>query len=121
MTFREILAQLIDQTEGALAGAVMAGDGIPIDEYGQTDQVDLAALAVELQPMLEQVRKATSSVYEGAPNALQEMILATEKHQILLRPIDGEFFLLIVLTPEGILGKMRYLTRMVLHDLRETL
>ena len=32
MTFREILERVVLQTPGALAGAVMAADGIPIDE-----------------------------------------------------------------------------------------
>ena len=121
MTFREILAKVIDQTPGALAGAIMAGDGIPVDEYAPSEQVDLASLSVEFQGLFEQTRKVAGSLYENSTEPLQEMILVTSGHQILFRPVDGEFFLVIVLSPDGLLGKARYLVRALLQDLKETL
>ena len=64
MTFREILERIVLQTPGALAGAVMAADGIPIDELEREEgSVDLTAVAVEFQRVLDQARKVAGALY----------------------------------------------------------
>ncbi|MFQ5513089.1 MAG: roadblock/LC7 domain-containing protein [Myxococcota bacterium] len=122
MTFRQILEKIVNDTPGALAGAIMAADGIPVDEYGRSaERVDLASMAVEFQRVLEQARKVSGTIYEGRTPVLQELILITSGHQLLFRQIDDEFFVTVALTPLGSLGKARYLVRSLLDDLRREL
>ena len=122
MTFREILETVVLQTPGALAGAVMAADGIPIDEYTREgESVDLAAVAVEFQRVLDQSRKVAGALYGGSGGGLEELLLITSGHQLLFRRIDDEYFVTIALEPTGSLGKARYLIRSLLHDLQEAL
>ena len=122
MTFLEILTTVVEGTAGALAGAIMASDGIPVEEHVREGaDVDLAALAVEFQRVLEQSNKVASALYRGEDEALREMILIMAGHQILFRVIDADFFVVIVLTPGGSLGKARYLIRTVLHQLKDSL
>ncbi len=122
MTFREILETVVLQTPGALAGAVMAADGIPIDEYTREgERLDLAAVAVEFQRVLDQSRKVAGALYGGSGGGLEELLLITSGHQLLFRQIDDEFFVTIALEPTGSLGKARYLIRSLLHDLQEAL
>ena len=122
MTFREILASVIDSTPGALAGAIMCADGIALDEYRKPDaQVDLKAVTVEFQRVLEQARKVAGALYGEEEGGLEELMLETAGHQLLFRQIDDEYFLVIALRQDGMLGKARYLVRNVLHSLQEEL
>ena len=93
MTFREILEKVVLQTPGALAGAVMAADGIPVDEYElEEGSVDLSAVAVEFQRVLDQSRKVAGALYGESGGGLDELILITSGHQLLFRQLDDEFF-----------------------------
>ncbi len=122
MTFREILERIVLQTPGAVAGAVMAADGIPIDELEREEgSVDLAAVAVEFQRVLDQSRKVAGALYGASGGGLEELILITSAHQLYFRQIDDEFFVTIALKTSGSLGKARYLVRSLLRELREAL
>jgi len=120
MTFREILQKLVDQTPGARGAAVVDADGIALDEYAAAAQdLDLAGIAVEFQGVLGQASKVAGSVFGGA--ALRELILCAGDQQLLLRRIDDEFFLIVALRRDAILGKARYLADLLLPDLRSSL
>ncbi len=122
MTFKEILSTVVDGTPGALAAALMASDGIPIEEYCREDvEFDLATVAVEFQQVFDQSKKIAGAFHEGSGEGLRELILVTTGHQLLFRQIDGEFFLAVAIDPNGSLGKARYLVRSILHQLRDAL
>jgi predicted regulator of Ras-like GTPase activity (Roadblock/LC7/MglB family) len=122
MTFREILQQLVEDTPGALAAALMGADGIPIDAYrAPGSRLDLPALAVEFQRVLEEARKTSSALYGGGRDTLAELILNTSQNQLLFREVDPEYFVVVALEPTGSLGKARYLVRSLLQDLRREL
>ncbi len=117
MTFREILATLVDGTPGAVAGAIMAEDGIAVEEYArECSRIDLTALAIEFQSVLGQARKVAGSL--DGDGSLHELVLLTTHHQLLFRLIDEEYFIALALEPGGALGKARYLLRGLLRELR---
>lgn len=120
MTFREILCKLVDQTPGALGAAIVDGEGIAVDEYSvRGPELDLSGLAVEFQGVLAQAAKVAGAALGGS--ALAEMTLHAGERQLLLRRIDDEFFLIVALRRDGILGKVRYLADSVLPELRSSL
>ncbi len=118
MTFREILARVVDGTPGALAGAIMGRDGIAIEEYVLVrDAVDLNAIAVEFERVLDQAEKVVGSLFGRGSQGLQELVLTTGGPQILLRPVDEEYFIVLALERTGGMGKARYLVGSILQDL----
>jgi len=119
MTFREILHRMVDQTPGARGAAVVDAEGIALEEYAKGPDLDLAGLAVEFQEVLGQAAKVAGAALEGA--ALSELTLRAGDQQLLLRRIDDEFVLILVLRHDGILGKARYLCDLLLPDLRSSL
>lgn len=120
MTFREILARIIDQTPGALAGAIMSRDGIPVEEYeASRPDVELSTVAVELESVRDQAGKVTAALFPG--EELEELMLVVGNAQLLFRNIDEEYFLLVLLERGGVLGKARYLVRSILQELRQEL
>jgi predicted regulator of Ras-like GTPase activity (Roadblock/LC7/MglB family) len=121
MTFEELLARIVNQTPGALAGGIVGADGIAVEEYHALDaDVDLASLAAEFQRLLDEARKVASGVY-GRPDALRELVVLTDAHQLLFRQVDEDYALVIALAPSGLLGKARYLARGILAELRQEL
>lgn len=122
MTFREILQSLVDQTPGALAAAVMAGDGVAIDEYARpgTD-VDLGAISIEFGRVFHQSQKVAGALDPSRNGALEEMLLVTGANQIYFRQLDDDSFLVVALDATGIVGKARYLARTLVQEIREAL
>ena len=121
MTFRELLAEIVDRTPGAVAATIMGQDGIAIDEYIAAPTLDLTAVAVESEQLLMQARKVCGSLFERPDDRLEELVLTTGSNQLLFREIDREYFLIVVLDRHGLLGKARYLVANALQDLREEL
>jgi predicted regulator of Ras-like GTPase activity (Roadblock/LC7/MglB family) len=122
MTFREILSTLVDQTPGALAAAVMAADGVAIDEYAREGaEVDLGAIAIEFGRIFHQSQKVADSLYGSRDGELHELVLVTSGHQLFFRQLDDEMFLVVALQPTGIVGKARWLARSLLDQIREAL
>lgn len=122
MMFRDVLAKIVDQTPGGVAGAIMGMDGIPVEEYvPESSELDLASVAVEFQRVLDDARKAAGALYGDGRSGLHELILVTAGHQLLFRHVDDEYFLVVALEPSGVLGKARYLVRSVLAELRAEL
>ncbi len=120
MTFQEILARVVDGSPGALAGAIMGGDGIPICDYARGGaKVDLLAVAVEFLTVLEGARKVAQTL--DPKGALDELVLTTSAHQLFFRRIDDEYFLVVALEPSGMLGKARWLVRSLMDALRSEL
>jgi predicted regulator of Ras-like GTPase activity (Roadblock/LC7/MglB family) len=122
MTFRELLAKVVDPTPGGRAAVIMGSDGIPVEEYrAQGEGLDLPTVAVEFQRVLEEAHKVTGLLGSDGGGPLQEVILETAQLQILFRPIDHEYYLIVALDRNGFLGKARYLVSSLLQDLREEL
>ena len=122
MTFREILARIVEETPGALAGAIMSRDGIPVEEFATAQNtVDLSAVAVEFERVLDQATKVAGAVFEGSDGVLEELVLGTRGPQLLFHQIDGEYFIVIALERSGMLGKARYMVRSVLRKVQEEL
>ena len=124
MTFREVLSKVVDSTPGARAAVVMGTDGIPVEEYraeGEGTDLDLPTLAVDFQRVLEEAQKVTTRMGADAGGPLEEVILKTARIQVLFRPIDEEYYLIVALERTGFMGKARYLVSSLLQDLREEL
>jgi predicted regulator of Ras-like GTPase activity (Roadblock/LC7/MglB family) len=129
MSFTSALRSIVDECGGGVGAALMGSDGIAIEqvearalpaEFSQEGGVadEIAALGVEFGRILDEARKAADSLGGGA---VEEACLRMARFWVLLRSIDAETFLVVVLSPEGNLGKARFLMRRHLAELREHL
>jgi predicted regulator of Ras-like GTPase activity (Roadblock/LC7/MglB family) len=126
MSFTSALRSIVDESGGGIGAALMGSDGIAIDqveasappvalggEGGLAEEI--AALGVEFGRILDEARKAADSLNGGA---VEEACLRMARFWVLLRSVDAETFLVVVLAPDGNLGKARFLMRRHLADLR---
>jgi predicted regulator of Ras-like GTPase activity (Roadblock/LC7/MglB family) len=100
----DILANLVDQVDGATAVAVGGMDGLLI-EQSVTQGQDLAPLLAELTNLLTGGKRAFDSHISGG--ALTELILTGEQLLTYVRVLGSELFCVMVLETGGNLGKAR--------------
>lgn len=64
--FKNILKEIVDGTEGAIAGVLMGFDGIAVDSYqGRDSEYDVENIALEYGAVLGQIKKAADMLNVG--------------------------------------------------------
>lgn len=108
--FGETLRKVVDNVDGGIAAVIMGLDGIPVESYvRQNDKVDVNTVAMEFSFILGQVRKAGESLSVGG---LEELTVKAQRLMLVCRMITPQYFVAVVLAPEGNFGKARYLARL---------
>lgn len=119
MPFSETLKSIVESVEGGLGAVIMADDGIAIDEYLLDGSgMDLNLMAVEYASLLKEVKRTADVLKTGA---LEEMAVNTGRSQVIVRTINDELFIALILGQDGNCGKGRYLLRREVFGLRERL
>ncbi len=108
--FAETLKKVVDNIEGGIAAVIMGLDGISVESYIKLDdRVDVNTVAMEFSFILSQVRKAGESLAVGN---LEELSVKAQRLLLVCRMLSPQYFMAIVMAPEGNFGKARYLARL---------
>jgi predicted regulator of Ras-like GTPase activity (Roadblock/LC7/MglB family) len=122
MSFETILKAIVDDCGGGLGVALMGTDGIPISQLrgSEADENplggDFSAAGVEFCRIIGEVHKAAEVLGAGS---LNETTIGLGRFTLIFRPVDEEIILVLALSPDGNLGKARYLIRRHLNALRD--
>ena len=122
MSFDSILRTIVDACGGGLGVALVGSDGIPIAQAAPSqrpqafDADDMAAAGVEFGRILDEIRKVADALGGGA---VGEAVVSLARFTLVLRVVDADSFLVLALSPDGNLGRARYLVRRHLLALRE--
>jgi predicted regulator of Ras-like GTPase activity (Roadblock/LC7/MglB family) len=108
--FAETLKKIVDNVDGGIAAVVMGLDGIPVETYiRQNDKLDVTTVGMEFSFIITQVRKAGESLQVGN---LEELAVKAQRLVLVCRMLSPQYFVAVVMTPEGNFGKCRFLARM---------
>lgn len=99
-----MLAGLRDRIDGALAASLIGLDGIAIESVGAPN-VPLDVMGAEFGGFVKSVRHANTELDTG--DVLQ-FSLMTEKYITFLSAVTPEYFILLVLAPDGNYGRARF-------------
>jgi predicted regulator of Ras-like GTPase activity (Roadblock/LC7/MglB family) len=117
--FKEILQDLVERTDGGVAGLLMASDGIAIDQYSKGDSpFDIESVGMEYSVVLKGIQRAAEMLDTGATN---EVSVQTERLTTVVRMLSEEYFVALTVEPGGNVGKARYLLRTSAPKLIENL
>lgn len=117
--FKEILRDLVDRTDGGVAGLLMASDGIAIDQYSSGDgPFDIESVGMEYSVVLKGVQRAGEMLDAGST---EEVSVQTERMTTIVRMLTDEYFVALAVAPGGNVGKARYLLRVSAPKLIENL
>ncbi len=107
--FKETLREIVDKTEGALAGILMDSSGIALETYVREEATfDINNVGVEFGVVLTSIRKAAEMLDAGTT---QEVSINTDKLVTIIRLLGETYFLALTMAPGGNFGKGRYLMR----------
>lgn len=103
------LKELLDRVDGARLAAVMSCDGLPLAWLARSDLApESEELLAEFSAIMTRVQRATAQLELGT---LGEISIEAGKLLTLLRPMDHQHYLAMVLEPEGNFGLARYLLK----------
>jgi len=118
VSFVENLRKITNNLEDALGIALVGMDGIVVEEHRRDTLLDLPALAAEFSAVLRQIEDITESLHFGRS---QELCVLGDKGLILVKKINSDYFLLLVIHAEGNFGKGRYLLKREVAQLEREL
>jgi len=117
--FRELLQDVVNRTEGGLAGLLMGFDGIAVDQFVREGAaLDVETVGMEFSVILKQIRKAAEMLEAGSA---AEVSIKAEKMTTVIRLLNDEYFVAIALEPSGNQGRARFLLRASAHKLLSNL
>ena len=126
MSFESILQSIVDECGGGLSAALMGLDGIPIEQVRASGKVvstdplrgDVTSAGIEFGRILGDMTKASDALGTGL---LEEAVVSLERVKLIFRGLDDDLMLVLAITPDGNLGKARYLIRRSLTAIRDEL
>jgi len=122
MSFAAMLHEIVEGCGGVIGAALMGNDGVPIEEVIAEDAwegglgEEIGNAGVEFGRILDEIRKASDAMSAGA---VHETAIVLARFTLIF--VDAETFLVVILAPDGNLGKARYLMRKQLHAIRQEL
>jgi predicted regulator of Ras-like GTPase activity (Roadblock/LC7/MglB family) len=117
--FEEILRDVVEQTDGALASVLMGFDGIPVETYnGDGVSLNVETVGAEYSAVLGQVRQAAEMLELGHAH---EVAVQAENMTTIIRLLNEEYFVAVAVAPHGNFGKARYVLRITAPKLLENL
>ena len=115
--FKTVLTGLRDRIEGAIAVSLIGLDGIAIETIG-AGQVPLDVLGAEFGGFIKSLRNANTELNTG--DVLQ-FALVTERYITFLSEVTPEYYILLVMRPDGNYGRARFELAKAKHALRDEL
>ena len=103
--FLDQLSQISNRIEGALALSLVARDGMPVESVSSDPSLDLEVLAAEL---VTQVRSITENHRELDVGEVQHFAVTTDRLTLMVSSVAADYYLLLVLGPEGNYGRARF-------------
>jgi predicted regulator of Ras-like GTPase activity (Roadblock/LC7/MglB family) len=108
--FKEALREVVDGTDGGVAGLLMGYDGIPVDSFTREDaELDVQTVGMELSGALKEIRRAAEQLDAGGA---REVAIQAEKLLTIVRMLNNEYFVALAMKPDGNYGKGRFLLRL---------
>lgn len=103
--FLERLSRLSRRIEDTQALSLVAKDGIPVESFSSSTELDLESLAAEL---IAQARAISDDHRELAVGEVQQFSVTTDRYTFLVSTVTPDYYLLLVLGKRGIYGKARF-------------
>jgi predicted regulator of Ras-like GTPase activity (Roadblock/LC7/MglB family) len=109
--FQEALREIVDKTDGGIAGLIMDSEGIAVDSYARDGATfDINTVGIEFGVVLGSIKRAAESLDAGKAH---EVAIGTDKMITLIRTLGDGYFLAVAIRPDGNFGKGRYMMRTV--------
>ena len=117
--FKEAIRDVVEGTDGGMAGILMDFEGIAVDSYVKgadyRHQRDWGRVQRHSQV------DSSAPPRASRPGGPREIAIQSDKVTTIIRILNEEYFLALTLTPDGNFGKGRFLMRTAAPKLLEQL
>ena len=103
--FLDQLSRISNRIDGAVALSLVARDGIPVESFSSDPDLDLDVLAAEL---VAQARSISENHRELDVGEVQQLSVMTDRLTLMVSSVAADYYLLLVLGPEGNYGRARF-------------
>jgi predicted regulator of Ras-like GTPase activity (Roadblock/LC7/MglB family) len=103
--FLEQLSRISERIEGTLALSLVARDGISVESVSSDPSLDLETLAAEL---IAQAREISDNHRELEAGDVRQLSVTTDRVTLMVSSVAADYYLLLVLGPEGNYGQARF-------------
>ncbi len=114
MSFSEVLKDTVDRVDGAVSAMIIGTDGISVQEYAKEKLVDLTDLSAEASAMIKDISLAAENLGLGEA---KEFSIISDRCGIIMRKINSDYYLALIIKPEGNYGKGRFILRTAIPKL----
>jgi len=115
--FRDVLAALQQHVDGAMAASLIGLDGIAVETINDHN-VPLDVLGAEFGSFIKSIRHANTELNTGE---VLQFSLITEKYITFLSEVTPDYYILLVLQPDGNYGRARHELAKAKYLLRDEL
>ena len=115
MSFSDILLKIVEESDKALGAAIVANDGIVVEEYKKEKALDLYVLGAEFCKTFREFKEKTEFLKKGSP---LEFTVQMESAILIFKRINDDYFLVLVLDADGNFGKGRFIIRKEMDRLK---
>ena len=107
MSLRDVLNNILNSVDGALAAFIMAYDGISIAEIIiEQSEFDVQLLSVEYATIIKEIKRSIDVIKMGD---LEEVTISTSHTCVVVRVLNNDIFAALIICRGGNIGKGRYL------------
>jgi predicted regulator of Ras-like GTPase activity (Roadblock/LC7/MglB family) len=103
--FLDYLSRLSNSIEGAVALSLVAHDGMRVESVSSDPDLDLEVLAAE---MIAQARSISENHRELEAGQVEHLAVTTDRFTLMVSSVAADYYLLLVLGPEGNPGRARF-------------
>jgi predicted regulator of Ras-like GTPase activity (Roadblock/LC7/MglB family) len=109
--FKDALKNVVEGTDGGIAGLLMDFEGIPVETYARESAAfDIETVGAEVSVVVKAIQRASEMLDAGQTS---EVAFKSEKLVTLIRVINQTYFVALAMNPDGNFGKGRYLLRLL--------
>ena len=107
MTFEETVKDILNTCPGATAVSIVDPDGIPV--VVEPFQPEVEVLGAEMASMVREMNNAGRELDHGT---LRQFSAAADLAQIVLTTMAAGYFLMVLMKPDAVAGRVRLASRL---------
>lgn len=115
MPFKKLLQGMLDQLPGAVGAIIADWEGEAVDQVARIDDFEIKVLGAHKGIILTRLREALERLDGGQ---LEEVLIHFEQGKTLITPLSEDYFLVLTVAPEVMVGKAAFVMRRCAEQLR---
>ena len=116
MSFTPTLKEAVQRVDGAVSASIIGIDGMPVEEYAVEKIINLDDLSAESSQMMKNIASAAVSLGLGEAS---EFSIISDLCGIIMRKITSEYYLALIIRPDGNFGKGRFVMKSIISKLEK--